>query len=337
MITTPSSPSTAPASPLEAPAAPTSESGSLLRFVLAALYATVLASLPVDAFQDRANYLAYADYSDLILLRYVLDGWLTIISNEPIWLALNAALATFLDPYALVRFLIFTSSFATAMLVLKKERHHLFWIVLFLLFPLVIKNYIIHLRQGVAVALFLTGYFSKNKRFGIFLIALTPFVHSSFFFILMIYIMTLASKRINFPVWARVLVFASFFIFLGLTLGAVSSSLGARQANEYQNVDIGVSGLAFAFWFIILTVFMAEGKNYINDNTFSVLLLAFYLAVYFFTVVSGRIFESGILVVLVSGLYLTSWRRFAFISIILAFSVLNYATHLNEPWLGWGI
>ncbi len=306
-------------------------------FVLAALYATVLASLPVDAFQDRANYLAYADYSDLILLRYVLDGWLTIISNEPVWLALNAALATALDPYAVVRLLIFAAAFVTSFLVLKREKPQLLWIILFLLFPPVIKNYIIHLRQGVAVALFLTGYFSSNKRVGMVLMALTPFIHSSFFFILMIQIMTVASRRINFPVWARVLVFVSFFIFLGLTLGAVSSSLGARQANEYQNVDIGVSGLAFLFWLSILGLFLAEGRDYINSHMFSILLLSFYLSVYFFTVVSGRIFESGILFVLLSGLYLSGLRRTAFIFIITIFSITSYVTHINEPWLGWGI
>ena len=149
--------------------------------VLAYVFASNLAALPIDAFNDRDNYLTYAKYSDIIFLRYEAEGLLAIFANEPLWLFLNAFLAQFLSADNVVRVLIFVPSVLVAWQLLRHEPRHAIWIIVFLLAPQVVKNHIVHLRQGVAIAIFITGYFAKPAwlRYGLMLAA--PLVHSPSF------------------------------------------------------------------------------------------------------------------------------------------------------------
>ena len=68
-----------------------------LSLCLALGYALVLASLPVDVFEDRGNYLNYASHSGIIFERYLAQGWLSAFSNEPV-----VAVAEYLISHILV-------------------------------------------------------------------------------------------------------------------------------------------------------------------------------------------------------------------------------------------
>lgn len=309
----------------------------VLPVAFALLYATVLTILPMEAFQDRGNYLAYADYSDFILWHYLIDGWSAVIANEPLWLSLNIALAQFMGNYAAVRVIIFIPAFVVPFIVLRREHGSAVWLIFLFFVPLVIKNNIIHLRQGVAVALFVAGYYDKLTWRRWLILGLTPLVHSSFFFILMIEIMTHGTARLRLSPWVRMVLFTSFFLVLGLALSAVSASLGARQAGEYEGASVEVSGAAFAYWIVVLALFLSAGKEFLQKEAFAVSILSFYLCVYFLTVVSGRIFESGLLFVLLAGTHLPGWRKKWFAAFIILFTLANYIGRLNEPWLGWGV
>ncbi len=311
--------------------------GNLLRIVLAFAYATILTSLPLDAFLDRNNYFAYIFGSDVVLLWNRLDGWSTVLTNEPLWLLANIVLSRIMSPDAVLQAFIFVPAFVTALVILRRRADALGWLVLFLLMPLVVKNHIIHLRQGVAIALFLWGYFAVSRRWGLAVMISAAFVHSSFFFVLLILLMTHASGKLKVSLPVRLGLFALFFVVLGLMIGALSSGLGARQASDYSGIAIEVSGFAFLFWAAILALLITAGRDFIAQHVFSIALLAFYLVTYFLIVVSGRIFESAILLILLAGLSLDEVRRKAFLGLILLFTVANYASRLSEPWLGWGV
>ncbi|WP_137899206.1 EpsG family protein [Sphingomonas sp. 2SG] len=310
---------------------------SVLPAAFALMYATVLTMLPINAFQDRTNYLAYADYSDFILWHYLIDGWSAVFANEPLWLVVNMALASCMSNYNAVRVIIFLPAFVTPFVILRRERGSALWLIFLFLVPLVIKNNIIHLRQGVAVALFVAGYYDKVRWRRWLIIGLTPLVHSSFFFLVMIEVLNQVTARFRLSPWVRIIFFIGFFLTLGLLLGVLSASLGARQAGEYEGASIGVSGVAFAYWSIILAIFISAGKDFLQREAFAVSVLSFYLCVYFLTVVSGRIFESGLLFVLLAGTHLSGWRKKAFVVLIIGFTLANYIGRLNEPWLGWGV
>lgn len=299
-------------------------------------YASFLASLPIDVFIDRKNYIIYTYISDIVLLRNQMAGLLSVFSNEPLWLLMNIFLSRFTNPEDTVRIFIFVPSFISSFLVLRHRPKDWIWLTLFLIFPLFVKNYIIHIRQGVAIAFFLVGFFSNNRLIKIAFFIASPLIHSSFFFVLMIMSMINFSRALNISLYLRVAAFFGMFIFIGLSMQLISSNLGARQGAEYIGASIEVSGIAFIFWMSIFVIFLSFGQEFLEKNLFQISMLSFYLCTYFTTAVSGRIFESSIILILISGLSLEGVRRKMFLGVILVFMMSNYAMRYSQPYFGWG-
>lgn len=306
-------------------------------FILALIFALGLASLPVDAFVDRENYLTYASSSAEIFERGSGEGWLYILTNEPVWLLLNVALSLVFADETVVRLVVFLSAFITAYLSLKIDSKYFLILLLFLLLPQVMKNYIVHLRQGLAVAFFLIGWFSRGKWVRNLFMLLTPFVHASFFFVLVIYYCSVMLARLRFSSGLRIITFT----FVGLGAASVTlwlaSSLGARQAEVYGEGSLQISGLGFVYWLTIAILFLLQGKKFLNSNSFQMGMLVFYLAIYFFLPISARIFESSVLLVLISGLRLTSWRLYLYLLLLLFYFLMLWIPRLSQPGFGWGV
>ncbi|WP_082460444.1 EpsG family protein [Pseudomonas mediterranea] len=306
-------------------------------FILALIFAYVLAFLPVDAFVDRDNYLRYASSSAEIFERGLNEGWLYLFINEPVWLLVNIAFSFLFSDENVVRSIIFLSAFITSFLTLKLDSRFFFVLLLFLLLPQVLKNYIVHLRQGLAVAIFMLGWFARGKKVRRLLIILTPFIHASFFFVLIIYYYSVLLAWLRFSSGVRLVAFAIIGTGAAFTTLWLASNLGARQAGVYETANLQISGLGFAYWFVILLLFVLQGAIYLKNNGFQVGMLVFYLAIYFFLPISARIFESAVLLVLISGLRLTSWRFFLFILSLLLYFVTQWVPRFSQSGFGWGV
>lgn len=316
----------------------------LLPVSFALVYATLLTQLPLDIFKDRANYFTYIGYSDAILARYTAGGLLSTLANEPLWLFLNITLSRLLHPEDVMRVIIFAPAFLVAWQLMRRDPRHAIWMIAFLLSPQVVKNHIIHLRQGVALGVFVVGYFAGPKwlRFG--LMAVACFIHSSFLFICVIGVGTWALDELRFSPRARaaavILCFVSMGILIEFFAGGLTNfagGLGARQAITYADADVDISGLGFVFWAAMLLLFASSGEEFLRQNMFAFSILAFYLAVYFLTSVSGRIFESGMFLVFLAGLALPGQRRNVFLGAFILFSAILYFMRLGDPWLGFGV
>ena len=298
-------------------------------FLLATAYALVLVNLPLFEFRDRTFYLEYyAPYSDQILQRQAEQGLLPLLANEPVWLLLNITLASVLQPEDVVRVFIFLPAFVVAWALLRSKPQHIFWLVLILLYPGVIKNHVIHLRQGVAIAVFLFGVLATRQR-GLrwILIGVAPFIHSSFFFVIVIMLLAHLSRRLRFAPDLSILVFALATAAVLLSLEWVALALGARQATEYQLLGGSeVSGINFIFWGLMLGIMTMEGKDYLRRHRFEVAAVILYLGTYFFTPITARVFESVLPLVLIAGAELTQWRGLIFKSAIVAFGVVLWIT-----------
>lgn len=312
----------------------------LLALPTAFLYALILITLiPIDVIIDRDNYLDYADNSGLILLSYFDSGLHVILFNEPIFLFINLFLSFLFTSENVVRSIIFFSAFTTSFLVLRYNFRYFFILFLFLLIPQVLKNYVIHLRQGLAVSFFLIGYLSTNKKTfkSIFFIFISPFVHSSFF-VLIIFIYGIKFlTQLKFDYNLKVAIISLFGLLSSMIMETVGKLVGARQVVEYQFTIENISGIGFLFWLFILFIFSIQGKEFLKSNLFSIAILIFYLTTYFFIPVTARIFESGIILVLLSGLNLTYWRKYTFIGLIIFFAAFTYILNLGSPYLGWGV
>jgi hypothetical protein len=146
-----------------------------------------------------------------------------------------------------------------------------------------------------------------------------------------------ATTILRFPVWLRVIFFIVCYLATALLMEVIASGVGARQILEYQGAEIVVSGLGFAFWSAVFLMFLTSGPAFIRQHSLPVSILAFYLGTYFIVPFAARILESGLLMILVTGLALGRWKRPAFLSMLSFFILLVYFLQRNEPWFGWGV
>ena len=305
-------------------------------FLLSLAYGAFLASLPLDVFKDRVNYLNYADQSSLIFLRYWSESYVTVLTNEPLWLLLNTALRIFFDAETTLRFIIGVPASIVAFQVLRSNPKNFFWLLIFLLLPQVVKNHVIHLRQGVALSIFLIGWFSGSKSLRLILFCMTPFVHASFFFIMSILVFSEFFRALRFSIGLRSVLFVTYGILVSSVVFRVSEILNARQVSHYEFDAVDISGVGFIFWLIVWCLFFLQGRKFMRLNSFAIAVLLFYLSSYFFIQISGRIFESGMIVILLAGIQLSSWRRQAFLALITSYGFFSYLLRLGQPWLGFG-
>jgi len=309
---------------------------TLFPLLFSLVYATVLTTLPLDVFKDRQNYLTYAEASDVIFARYAIGGWASIFANEPLWLAINVGLARVFGPEAVVRVLIFVPAFLVSFTVLRNNLSHAAWLVLFLLLPQVVKNHVIHLRQGLAISVFLLGYHARSTGLRIVLMGASGLVHASLLFVALIGALVWAARVLHFSPALRVVFFVLCSVALGASMTTVAGALGARQAETYSEAELAVSGLGFVFWSGILSLFLSRGLVFIRDNAFAISILVMYLSLYFLVPVSARVFESAILIVLLACLNLWGWRRQAGLLAVLVYTAASYVLRLDQPWLGFG-
>lgn len=298
----------------------------------------LLLAFPVDdTIIDRGNYLNYAAYSSDVIERYSSIGILNVIFNEPIWLFLNISLSSFLSPENVVRVFICLSSWVGFYICLKNNPKHIFLMVLIFLFPQVMKNYVIHLRQGVAITFFIIAYYRDEGLLRRAIFMATPFIHLSFFFVILIYGLSLLLSRIKFSRDLSAVVVISAGIIIAFSLKFIATFVGSRQANEYEFTSTNVSGVAFLFWGVFFILYWLQGKDFCRKYSFQVLGILFYLSTYFFIEVTARIFESYILLVLIACCYLTQYRKLFFTAVLVIFIAFTYISRLGLPYIGWGV
>lgn len=289
----------------------------LISLVVVLLYASLLASIPSERLYDRENYLNYADGSVYIFAtNYLRSGILGALFNEPLWLLLNMALRLFLTAGDVVKAIVFLSSGVFAYHISKKlGPRNFILIICVLVFPQVIKNYIIHLRQGAAVSLFVVGLNSK-KRSTLFTV-LAAFIHSSFFFLLFFQIIEKVLTRLKFSKdlkIASVIVFSAMVI---LGVNFIGALLSDRRTGQYNTVDVSASGVGFVFWMFIFAIFLIANVEAIKKPTGILSTFILYLSSYFFLPFSARIFESVLPSILAS---LASFkRRYYYMLVFLVF------------------
>jgi hypothetical protein len=113
--------------------------------------------------------------------------------------------------------------------------------------------------------------------------------------------------------------------------------LGARQAAQYDFHMTEVSGLGFVLWFVIFVLWVFEGRSFLREHVFETGMIVFYLSTYWLIEVTARIFESGMLLVLLAGLALPGWRRLGFLAVIVAYGSATWLLRTGQPAMGFGI
>src|SRR5690606_2674596 len=233
-----------------------------------------------------------------------------------------------------LRTIIAVPAFLIAYVLIRRNPMHAGWLVFFLLSPQIIKNHVIHLRQGIGVAVFMLAYYSKNKWMKFPLILATGFIHSSFFIINAIGIAAWVSGKSRLSTNLRVSLLLVTFVVIGMLLDVLASGVGARQGAQYAEAELDVSGLGFIVWGIIFLLLVSSKKDFLVAQIFPLAILAFYLSAYFVSPVAGRVFESGLMLVLVACLSLSGWKRQMALVLLVAHTLLFYTMNFGKPWFG---
>lgn len=311
-------------------------SSRLLILFVALAYACLFVVLPHEGLKDRANYIVYSEDSLLILEYNAGRGFLSVISNEPIWLLINASLQWLFGGLA-INFIIAIPAFYVSYLVLRSRPECFFWLFLFLFLPQTIKNHIIHLRQGWGVCVFLIAWFSDSRGTKFFLYALAPLIHSSFFFVDLILVVSWFLQALRFSLSIRHLVYLIIGVGLAVGLASLAALMGARQAENFISTELKVSGFGFVFWLFILILFICQGRIFLKRNSFAVGGLIIYLSGYFLTEAAGRIFESFLWLILLAGMEMERRWRILFSIMVLSYGIAAYWLNSSLPWFGFGV
>ncbi|WP_134053895.1 EpsG family protein [Rheinheimera aquimaris] len=306
----------------------------LVTLFISLIYAALLASAPMEGVMDRDNYLEMARVSPLIIARHAGNGMQSVLANEPVWLAINSALGFLFEDEVVVRIIVFFSAFIVSYLLLINNPKNFFWLLLILVFPQVMKNFVIHLRQGLAIAVFMLGWFSSGNKKRVFFIGLTPFIHSSFFIIIAILLGNWLLKKLRAAPDFKLLLYFTASLSLALLVTQVAALIGARQAKTTAVMEGAASGVGFLFWSAILVILLLQGRQFIHKYSVALGILIFYLASYFFTPIAGRVFESGVLLVLLAVLATTGWRRIMALTVLLAFNIALMLVQYSQPLMG---
>lgn len=301
---------------------------------LALLYATLLCLFPMEGLADRANYLEMARVSPIILARHLGEGLHTLFANEPLWLIINSGLGFIFEDVIVVRIIVFFSAFVTSYLILIKNPKYFLLLLLVLIFPQVMKNFVIHIRQGLAIAVFMLGFYSTTSKNKIFWIGLTPFIHSSFFIILAIMIGAWFLQKLKTAPDLKITVYAIGSVSLALLITQLAALIGARQANTTAVMEEATSGIGFMFWIIVLLLLLFQGRRFLQQHITAIGILILYLASYFFTPIAGRVFESGFLLVIIAIISTTGWRNTALIGMLMAFNAALMMVQYTRPLMG---
>lgn len=275
-------------------------------------------------FRDRGIYAWwYATYPDYILNSY---NGLNLLVNEPLFIIFNLYLAKIMSPDNIVTLMVFIIVYSCSILIWKYSRNicYLFLGLLILFFfPYLFHFQFVVLRQALATLVFLIPIiFISNAKVKNILILLSPFIHSLFFLIVPIYFLYLFFKGKNIK-FDKIL-FAFFLIsiasnFLFYTLG---NFLGFRQMNEeHITGEVVTGGGAFIFFiliFLYLYKFYREKRDFIYE--FSLILLIFFLATYFFLPIAGRLMSTLSLIILLNLIKSSNIINFLVILLFLAVS-----------------
>jgi len=304
--------------------------------LLAFVCAGVLASLPIDQFPDRSNYLAYADWrSQALVERYLADSLLTLLFNEPLWLYGNLVLSTFLPPETIVRALIFFPAFVVYWLAFRANPRYAIVFIILSIYPIFLTNHIHHLRFGLALSVFLLALYAggAGRRWALLMAA--PFIHVGFFLFVGLYIFVRAVDRFRARGILIVGGVAGGTLLMVGALGYVDAGL-ARQLERYQG-EAEVGGGLFLVMAIILLILVSDGREFVRRHALAIGFLSLYLASYWVFPYTRRFLDAGIWFVLMAGLSLSFYRKLGFVAVYGGLTVEFIIRNIGEPYLGYGL
>ena len=135
----------------------------------------------------------------------------------------------------------------------------------------------------------------------------------------------------------KLVVYLIIALIVSFGLAFFASLLGMRQANIYEFRAADTTGLGFLFWFLILVIYLLNGKEFLRKYSFVIGMMIFYLVTYFFIEVTARVFESVIILVLLSSLELKNKYKVFVIFLFTVMIIYQFLINIDNPYMGYGV
>ena len=298
-------------------------SGILFNILAAIAVAVYFVTRPFYSFSDRGNYLIHAQPGRF---GNVLDrGPVEIIEYQPLWRAWNEVLTTFFDEKTVV---LIHSGLSTFLLIFAalslidrfglRFQHKLIFLVLFFTLPMFHDKTTSHLRQGLAISLFVTSFLLR-KPSQVALVWLLPFIHYGFLITATTWtaVELLRTERFR-PISCltpMVLVsLLTMFMVTGFMLLYLIALLVDFDRLSYYlwYREVEVTGLGLVLWGFVAFLLIAQGKEFLRNNLFVVTSVLQYLIGYVLFLTPARMFNNAQVLVAIAGLQLTGYRLIGF-------------------------
>lgn len=321
---------------------------SFLLFLYPLLYSLmILVTMPVLTSIDSASYIFYAENSVSELLSRYESGYRYLLFNEPVWLILNILITSiFGGAHNTILFFSFFSSFTVSFYTKKFDLsgwERLFYVGILLCFPLLLSNFVTHLREGVALAFFLIGYYRGKTWLRNSLILVTPLIHIGFIIVIFGYYSSRFTAFFKVSIWLKVIFLLLLVIIFSLALYFSPYFVGdsIRQLNLDQNTES--SGYGFLYWIAIFIFYIFSLNRYYltqnNKNRTSLILFAlyvlnFYTINYFSFYAASRVLQSGLFFIFASFSYLKHEYRIILLFPLLLFLIFDWSIRFSMDGLG---
>ena len=290
-----------------------------------------------DLIKDRVNYFKSIENSIAKFASYVVRGPVYSFFNEPLWLVITLLLNISFGSQDGIYFLSIINFSLIAVLVAKKVNYRIFIFLIILLHPIVMDKYIIHLRQGLAIGIMMLCWTENiGNRKTLFGLIISSLIHSSFFFVLLVWLYAEFSNRLRMPIALSISFWFLLSFFITINILNLASSLGARQSDFYSSQFSLQFGIGIMVWTVILVLFLIQNNSEVRDRLFVVNIIIFYLISYMIVPsVGARVLESCMIIIFINLINL-KLHNYLNISVLAIYSVALWFSRLGEPILGFG-
>lgn len=241
---------------------------------------------------DDENYIEYGVRAEESIEQISVSEPVFFLLNEPGYKVFNYFISKTVGEYWYFPVFIFISFSLLVISIYRISNRPFLSLFVFLLFITIVKNWYIHLRQGLALSIFLFGLSLKSRtKYLIFLAS--SLIHTSFFVVIGSYVYEYFARRLGFNRIIRVTIFfflAAIFAWILEDILRVIGYVSARR--DYKDVGQLASFKVYITYIVIsVSFFMSSRKNYGMMTQF-LYGLSLYIAMGFSVPYSARVFEN---------------------------------------------
>lgn len=288
----------------------------------------LFATRDMPKFTDDINYLNYLQFADLHianLFESIKVSIFNIIPKEGLWLSITYFFSLFFDKITGLRIIIFLSSFLFLRFFLKLNNYNILNTITLIINPQFVTNYVLHIRQGVAMSV----YYGGKYYFKIALIAfLAVLVHVSFLIFIFFDILEKVLNKLKFSFKQKIVINLIISFLTAVSTSLYFSFFSDDKRVLYEKFTSDTSGLGFVFWIVIFVLFVYDSRKvsqqYQINYIMSIFGISFYIFSYYTNSFGARVFESFLPIVILSLSALQKQRQILIYFMLLLYSLLQW-------------